>query len=432
MENPPAELKKLAAQLRGRKSWLTQSIRSCNNLISIPQSAANRSFILNQMQAAANLLNERKEKVETCLLEMEDHELSLELDDARRKREDYYDKTRDEITTKYEVCYNKLLDTMSNFDTVAEAEQNATIHPSPIETSTAIFKIQESLKPFILQKDHTPQDLYLWQKQYKAFHLASNLDRLNIFGQQSFFAKFIERSLMSVLDSRITATTPIFDDANLPAQDSCFSLLQREFQQTYPLVSRRMQFFCLSQERGMNFTEFLAKIKSFGSLAELESLSIEDLYIYKAITGLGQEYFDLREKLLELPELTLSEIERVSRGFESAQSTIKSINSTTADLEKISMHHSAAQVRSQDRKIKDRVAHLKDLGVCIRCGEHLFNSKDPPCWAIEARCKICSRLGHVAKVCSQGQITTKSSDSESENESDSQSESATVKSVYTD
>ena len=141
MENPPAELKKLAAQLRGRKSWLTQSIRSCNNLISIPQSAANRSFLLNQMQAAANLLNERKEKVETCLLEMEDHELSLELDDARRKREDYYDKTRDEITTKYEVCYNKLLDTMSNFDTVAEAEQNATIHPSPNETSTEIIKI---------------------------------------------------------------------------------------------------------------------------------------------------------------------------------------------------------------------------------------------------------------------------------------------------
>ena len=96
------------------------------------------------------------------------------------------------------------------------------------------------------------------------------------------------------------------------------------------------------------------------------------------------------------------------------------------------MQHSAAEVRSQDRKIKDRVAHLKDLGVCIRCGEHLYNSKDPPCWAIEARCKICSRLGHVAKVCSQGQITTKSFDSESGNESDSESESATVKSVYTD
>ena len=191
MENPPAELKKLAAQLRGRKSWLTQSIRSCNNLISIPHSAANASFLLNQMQTAATLLNERKEKIETCLLEMEDYELNLELDDARRKREEYYDKTRDEITTKYEACYNKLLDAMSSFDTIAEA--NSTVHPppfaNPTETRANTLKIQESLKPFVLQKDHTPRDLYLWQKQYKAFHLASKLGSLSIFGQQSFFFK---------------------------------------------------------------------------------------------------------------------------------------------------------------------------------------------------------------------------------------------------
>ena len=96
-------------------------------MISLKKSSANASFLLAQMESEAIVLKERKENIEKCLLEMEEQELQMDKDDARKAREKYYEETREEITTKYETCYNALLDTMSEFATVPD--QNATMAP---------------------------------------------------------------------------------------------------------------------------------------------------------------------------------------------------------------------------------------------------------------------------------------------------------------
>ena len=124
---------------------------------------------------------------------------------------------------------------------------------------------------------------------FKAFYSASNIGSLKTCAQHAFVRRSVDSDLMSVLETQITATTPIFDDENMPGTDSVFSLLNKEFLYRYPLVSRRFSFFSLNQAKGQTFTEYLAKLTSLGNLAELNTLNIEDLFVYRAIVGLGQE-----------------------------------------------------------------------------------------------------------------------------------------------
>ena len=84
----------------------------------------------------------------------------------------------------------------------------------------------------------------------------------------------------------------------------------------------------LKQAGNESFSEFLAKLKLHGTHAKLETLGIEGLYIYCAIVGLNSANLDLKEKLLELKDLTLPEMDRTAWSWESAQSTIKKMKDT--------------------------------------------------------------------------------------------------------
>ena len=83
------------------------------------------------------------------------------------------------------------------------------------------MKIQATLKPFILEKNSSPQQFRQWIEQFKAFYQASKLDSLYTVSQQAFFRKFVSPDLISVLESKIGATTSIFEDINMPGSDSC-------------------------------------------------------------------------------------------------------------------------------------------------------------------------------------------------------------------
>ena len=168
--------------------------------------------------------------------------------------------------------------------------------------------------------------MLLTLEQFKAFFSASNLNKLTIAGQQAFFKKQLDSTLLAVLEPLITSTTPVFDDDNMPGTDSCFKHLNNEFMLRYPLVARRFEFFSQCQKKDQSFTEYLGNVKSSSALSDLGTLGVEGLIVYKTIIGLHQDYSELREKILELPQLSMSELERVSRAHESAQSAIRGIS----------------------------------------------------------------------------------------------------------
>jgi hypothetical protein len=72
----------------------------------------------------------------------------------------------------------------------------------------------------------------------------------------------------------------------------------------------------LTQAKDETFIEYFAKIKSHGTLASLETLGVEGLYVYKAIIGINEDYGKLREKILQLDELSMRKVEQIARSYE--------------------------------------------------------------------------------------------------------------------
>ena len=408
--------KVLIGRLKSLKGWLTQTINSCDNLTAMPHSVANESFLKARLEASISDLDGRFEKVNDCLRELEAKEFDQENNDERKQRELSYVNTRTQVAKSHHECLNRLFEALSELDTIAEA--NATSQPLSLNISQGgagsegYLKIQATLKPFVLEKTSSPQQFRQWIEQFKAFYQASKLDSLDTVSQQAFFRKSVSPELISVLESKIGATTPIFEDSNLPGSDSCVGLLENEFLLRYPLVARRFKFFSLAQAKDETFMEFLAKIKSHGNLASLETLGIEGLYVYKAIIGINDDYGQLREKILQLDELSMSSVERIARSYESAQSTIREIGAgaksgareastvyrtKTGSGYRSVRHDSVEQLPNcSGLTPKQRVELMKNEGFCQSCGKHKVGQN---CWAMQATCYDCGDLGHLSYLC---------------------------------
>ena len=396
-------IRTLSGRLKALKGWLTQTISACANLIGMPRSIANDSFLRNRIEISIQELDNRLGKINDCLSELEACELSVQLDDDRKLREESYKATRAQVASAHQDCLNRLVRALAELDTLAEANtatQPAVSDDQRLNGGASSLKVQDSLKPFVLSKEHSVLEFSQWKKEFRAFYSASKLEKLDISGQQAFFRKYIESNLLSVLETKITRTTTVFNNDNAPGTDSCFQLLEDEFQLRYPLVARRFQLFSIRQARGETFTEYMAKIKTMATHCGLESLGVEGLLIYISIVGLNSTDFDLREKLLELPTLTMNEVDRVSRGYESAQSAIRGISSAFANLattHEDDFHQSVQQVSTSSAGTKWQ--QLQKLGRCPRCAQFRPDHSPAQCRAVKLSCDLCFQKGHLRRAC---------------------------------
>ena len=433
----------LASRLKSLKGWLTSTINACDNVLAMPHSIASSSFLKARIQDSIVELDGRLLKINNCLEQLQALELEKPYDDDRKQREESYANSRDRAAKSHQDCLNKLFERLAELDTIAE--ENASSQPSSLNTSQedagseGYLKVQDTLKPFLITKDSSFQQFQQWTKQLKAFYQASKLERLDIISQQAFFRKFVSPELISVLESQIGGTTPIFEDNNAPGTDSCVGLLESEFLLRYPLVARRFKFFSLAQAKNETFIEFLAKIKSHGTLASLETLGIEGLYVYKAIIGINDDYGELRKKILQLSEISIVEVERIARSYESAQSTIKAIeieNSLVRVVKSKNKKHIDRQTDTKDynsgtvkgRTPGERLRLLKKEKWCLSCGRHP-KDKLSNCWAKSALCFSCNEIGHLSYLCPED--TSGSSDCSDEESGEDENSGAQTRKAFT-
>ncbi len=429
------DLQTLSSKLKSLKAWLKSTIDACDNVIAMPRSVASSSFLKARIQDSIVELDGRLLKINNCLEQLQALELEKPNDDNRKKREESYANSCDRAAKSHQDCLNRLIECLAELDTIAE--EHASSQPSLNIShgdagSEGYLKVQDTLKPFLITKDSSFQEFQQWIKQLKAFYQASKLDRVDIISQQAFFRKFVSPELISVLESQIGTTTPIFEDSNAPGTDSCIGLLQTEFLLKYPLVARRFKFFSLAQAKNETFIEFLARIKSHGTLASLETLGIEGLYVYKAIIGINQDYGELRKKILQLSELSIIEVERIARSYESAQSTIKAIGIENSLVRVVKSKRQKPTDRQKDnndynsgtvkgRTPSERLHLLKEEKWCLSCGRHPEN-KFSNCWAKSAQCFNCNEIGHLSYLCPED--TSSGSDSGEDEDSGAQTRMA--------
>eukprot|EP00095_Tigriopus_kingsejongensis_P001472 snap_masked-scaffold1277_size51002-processed-gene-0.0 protein:Tk01472 transcript:snap_masked-scaffold1277_size51002-processed-gene-0.0-mRNA-1 annotation:"hypothetical protein BV95_01080" len=68
-------------------------------------------------------------------------------------------------------------------------------------------------------------------------------------------------------------------------ESGCLVILKEFFLQSIPLVSRRYNFFECNQHAGEPFSDWYLRLQFDGNEAELESLTVDDIYALRIITG---------------------------------------------------------------------------------------------------------------------------------------------------
>ena len=109
------------------------------------------------------------------------------------------------------------------------------------------MKLIGDLKPDDLTHDSSACDLRVWHKKFKSHYAASNLQLCRLSVQQAHLLNCLDRELSLQLDSSIQATTPV-----LGAGVTCLSILTGLFEQKYPLLLRRKNFYSMTQHTGQD------------------------------------------------------------------------------------------------------------------------------------------------------------------------------------
>ena len=368
-------------------------------------------------------LDNRLQQIYDCIGELETLELTRPFDEERKKREESYNLSSTQAASSHQSCLNRLLEALFELDT--RADPDVTTRPDSSGggglSFTTQVRVQDSLKPFVLTKEHSPLEFNQWASMFRAFYHSSHLERLENIGQIAFFKRFLGPSLTAILETKIDVTSPVFDDETRPGVESCFKILENEFLLNHPIQARRFQFFSLKQEVNESFSNFMARLQLQGKYSNLEKLGIEGLYIYCAIVGLNKENLELKEKLLELKDLTMSEVNRVARSYESAHSAIKKMASNSEPVVVNRHRNKRFDSDEHDKKFikgrtpQERRQWLRKKGLCRNCGHH---EKGRSCWAEEAEadCFRCGNTGHLAHLCPEDYESENSSSDETDQE----------------
>ncbi len=193
----------------------------------------------------------------------------------------------------------------------------------PGQNNNQSIRVVQALRPDTLTRDSTPAELRLWIEAYTAYYRASKMDTITVEEQQAFWYRCLDLSLETTLRQRILPQSKIFGRVN-----SCMSNLQDLFYELYPIFTRRRAYFEYTQARGQHINAFYAKLLALAEEADLDTLTKDEIHMYRVISGISDD--KLRKQLLKLenPTKKLMEQEiaaylRVNRSQAAARGDVK-------------------------------------------------------------------------------------------------------------
>lgn len=229
---------------------------------------------------------------------------------------------------------------------------------------------------------------------------------------------------------------PIFQSFNIKVESSklpdIVKLFENFFSPKKNTSLERQKFLSRKQKPGESLDSFITDLKNLASVCELGDLSeslIKDLFIL----GLQDEYLYIKEQLLQKGDEVkkLEDLMNIAKTMEMSRNQGKSLEMETHDVMKVHKHyaqsrgyHSQNLSQGQSTNYSNQPKYnqsnysknnQQSISRCGNCGQyHRFK-----CPALHAKCNLCQRKGHYAKMCrSQRQvkmISEQVQDDESEN-----------------
>jgi hypothetical protein len=245
------------------------------------------------------------------------------------------------------------------------------------------WKVQTALQPEKLTRESTPAEMRAWARKFRAFYSTSNLSRAQLEDQQAFFLSYLDLDLETTIRESIDVTTAIFG-----AKDSCREFLEQKFRVTYPLFTRRLDYFRYCQAQGQTFAEYVAKLRQKGNKADLAALSVDEMYVFRVLSGLSDN--KMKEKLLELKSPSLAALIAEAPDIEVARRNLKASGASDSQA-----RCSRQEDRRRDNRSKSRGPPAGPK--CPDCGNR-EHEEDYPCPAASHSCHHCKKKGHFNKA----------------------------------
>ena len=333
------------------------------------------------------------------------------LSDADPDGHKYYDQRLDNIsaaTTKYRSAF---ISVQNKIGLKAQMQQNLQQNAAAAQP---VIK-PESIKPQMLDLEDPPSKLAQFKRQFRAYYEYSKLSTQPLSVQQAFFLSFLRTNILSLIDNKIQENLPVLPEG---VQDSCFHVLDREFEIKNPLLRRRAAFFGTKQVDGQSESEYIADLLLKADLAQTNQMRPRDFTAYLLYQGLKKQSY--KEEILKKQEdeiMNLDNLVTFVKQLEANTTTLKGASSSYAMQVKHKQSQGQNQGQSQGQKqsqnqnqqsaespfkgidfSKMTISEIKSLGICVYCGLHKHDFKKP-CPNRDQMCPTCNSKGHLSRMC---------------------------------
>ena len=254
-------------------------------------------------------------------------------------------------------------------------------------TPSRSMKPITDLKPSKLSRNATPIEFQNWVRAYTAYSSASNFNLTSLEVQRSFILACLEDDLLDYVASRSTDLTPVFGTG------SVMEMLTTRFEVKYPIFTKRLTYFKFEQKKGQSFSEYRTALRQLHAEANIKELTEDDTLIFRILCGLSDA--KLREKILELDNPTLDDVDAEALKYETLQSSLKACKGDTGRTSQVNQASSSGgknSGRGGQQKVEYSPQNPGSLkGLCKNCGrEHA----DGSCSARDKICSYCKKTGH--------------------------------------
>lgn len=370
------------------------------------------SFAVDQVQKLFATFEARKDILENlynvCLRECEE------------KDRDVWTTKQGEVSTTLDKARTEVSRVMALAGVVPVPAMQA----APQQSGAGVVKANNTLKPFVLSLDHTPVELRNWVRKFKAFFSTSMFNKSSPEEQQAYVRQFLDPDLDLRIATKVTPMTPVFGDDGIIAE------IEEVFTMKYPLMTRRLDYFRYERQSGQSVSAFVAKLTQLGNEADLASLSVDEIMIFRVITGIKED--NLFTKLMEMDNPDFEQVEKKITTWEVAQIAKKSYSEMAgSNKAKKLTQYKKGQQSGKGGKPKggkpsgggsgNASMHTPESirGKCYKCGNP--NHKKPDCTRENLVCNTCNKPNHVSTVClaafyaSKNKATAKQVTNEEEN-----------------
>ena len=265
---------------------------------------------------------------------------------------------------------------------------------------TRQFKVNTALKPEKLTTESTPRDLTSWIDQFTSYYETSFMSEVSIKAQQAYLKQCLDKTLRFRLEQYIDTNTPIFGDL-----DSCISVIKAEFEESYPIFTRRLEFFRAMQPKKQSMSDFISHCKQLWIEGDMHNLKNNDLLLFKYYYSCTDD--ELRKEMLKLESPGIHDVERFVKRYEVSKRENKEITKSSPTTSTAQ----AAQVKKSQKKgkkdnskqpqdkgsLKSKMDAIVKAGGCRRCGSSNHDANN--CRHVDTTCYRCDKKGHTKWVC---------------------------------